>query len=64
MFAETEVFYAGKRVDLIPKIAEVVRDLSARGLEKAVLLPSRLTGQELSIPDMPKGKLCRLLTDI
>ena len=55
MFAETEVFYAGKKVDLLPKIAEVVRDLSDRGLERAVLLPSRLTGRELTVPDMPKG---------
>lgn len=54
MFAETEVLYAGKKVDLLDKIAEVVQDLSDRGLEKVVLLP-RLTGHELTIADMSKG---------
>lgn len=54
MFAETEVFYAGKTVNLLSKIAEVVQDLSNKGLEKAILLPSRITGQELNIPDMSK----------
>ncbi|KDR75136.1 hypothetical protein GALMADRAFT_140674 [Galerina marginata CBS 339.88] len=55
VFAETEVLYAGKVVDLLPKIAEVVQDLSTSGLERAVLLPSRISGKELLIPDMSKG---------
>ncbi|KJA27864.1 hypothetical protein HYPSUDRAFT_35033 [Hypholoma sublateritium FD-334 SS-4] len=55
VFADTEVLYAGKKVDLLPKIAEVVQHLSVHGLERAVLLPSRLTGQEMTIPDMSKS---------
>ena len=55
MFAETEVFYAGKAVDLLPKVAEVVRDLATQGLQKAILLPSRISGREIFISDMSKG---------
>lgn len=54
VFAETEIFYAGKPVDLLPKVAEVVHDLANWGLQKAILLPSRISGHELLIPDMLK----------
>lgn len=54
VFAETEVVYASKRIDLLPKIAEVVQDLSSQGLKMAILLPSRVSGKELTIPDMSK----------
>ncbi|EEB96473.1 hypothetical protein MPER_04388 [Moniliophthora perniciosa FA553] len=46
VFAETEVLYAGKTIDLMPKVTEVIKDLSAKGLSRAILLPSTLTGQE------------------
>ncbi|KIM45283.1 hypothetical protein M413DRAFT_441964 [Hebeloma cylindrosporum] len=55
VFAETEVLYAGKAVDLLPKVAEVVHDLSTQGLQRAILLPSRISGRELLISDMPKS---------
>lgn len=40
--------YAGKTIDLIPKVTEVVKDLSSKGLEYVILLPSIKTGQEVS----------------
>ncbi|KAF8160731.1 acetoacetyl-CoA synthetase [Crassisporium funariophilum] len=55
VFAETEVLYAGKIVNLLSKVTEVVQDLSDKGLECAVLLPSRISGRELIIPDMSKS---------
>ncbi|KAF8973045.1 acetoacetyl-CoA synthetase [Flammula alnicola] len=55
VFAETEVLYAGKKVDLLPRVSEVVKDLSSKSLQKAILLPSRISGQELRIPDMSKS---------
>ena len=52
MFAETEVLYAGKIIDLLPKIGDIVKDLSNAGLQRAILLPSRISGRELLIEDM------------
>jgi acetoacetyl-CoA synthetase len=40
--------YAGKTIDLIPKVTEVVKDLSSKGLEHVILLPSIKTGREVS----------------
>ncbi|KAI0297209.1 acetoacetate-CoA ligase [Multifurca ochricompacta] len=48
IFSETEVVYAGKTVNLVPKVSEVVQDLSSKGLEHVILLPSIKTGQEVS----------------
>ena len=44
IFAETEVQYAGKVIDLIPKIADVIQDLVKQSLQKAILLPSAVSG--------------------
>ncbi|KAF9478796.1 acetoacetyl-CoA synthetase [Pholiota conissans] len=55
VFAETEVLYASRRVDLLPKVAEIVRDLSNQGLKTAILFPSRVSGKELTIADMSKS---------
>ncbi|KAF8639498.1 hypothetical protein AX17_001403 [Amanita inopinata Kibby_2008] len=44
VFAETEVQYAGKVIDLIPKVIEVVSDLSNTGLQQVILLPSAVSG--------------------
>ncbi|TDL24283.1 acetoacetyl-CoA synthetase [Rickenella mellea] len=44
IFAETEVVYAGKAIDLIPKVREVAKDLISRQLERVILLPSSKTG--------------------
>ena len=52
MFAETEVVYAGKTINLLPKIGDIVKDLSNMGLHRAILLPSRISRRELLIPDM------------
>ena len=50
IFAETEVVYAAKTIDLVPKVQIVVKDLQSHGLQRVVLLPSAKTGQEASIP--------------
>ncbi|KAH9485547.1 Acetoacetyl-CoA synthetase [Psilocybe cubensis] len=55
IFAETETLYAGKIINLLPKVAEVVGDLSTQGLQQAILLPSRISGKELRIPNMSKS---------
>ncbi|EKM54658.1 uncharacterized protein PHACADRAFT_146820 [Phanerochaete carnosa HHB-10118-sp] len=60
VFAETEVVYAGKTIDLMPRVIEVVRDLQSRGLQGVVLLPSTKTGAE---PQIPTGiPNCRTLS--
>lgn len=46
VFAETEVVYSGKTINLLGKVSEVIRDLLDKGLQKAVLLPSAKTGQD------------------
>ena len=48
IFSETEAIYAGKTLNLIPKVAEVVRDLSSRGLGHVILLPGIKSGREVS----------------
>ncbi|KAG6866376.1 hypothetical protein C0991_005297 [Blastosporella zonata] len=47
IFAETEVVYSGKTVNLLPKISEVIKDLADKGLQQAILLPSAQTGKEV-----------------
>ncbi|KAK0476711.1 acetoacetyl-CoA synthetase [Armillaria novae-zelandiae] len=47
-FTESEVFYAGKVVNLMSKVYAVVEDLQAHGLQRAILLPSGITGRELT----------------
>ncbi|KAF8629417.1 hypothetical protein AX15_003468 [Amanita polypyramis BW_CC] len=44
IFAETEVQYAGKVINLIPKVTEIINDLTKQGLKQAVLLPSAVSG--------------------
>ncbi|KAF7357777.1 AMP-binding domain-containing protein [Mycena venus] len=51
VFTETEVQYAGKVIDLVPKISEVFRDLRKYGLQHAITLPSLVSGKEISIPE-------------
>ncbi|KAF8258376.1 acetoacetate-CoA ligase [Lactarius quietus] len=48
IFSETEAIYAGKTFDLIPKVSEVVQDLSSKGLSHVILLPGIKSGQEVS----------------
>lgn len=44
LFTDTEIIYAGKRVDLCQKIEQVSKDLtSGYGLAKVILFPSSLT---------------------
>lgn len=38
-------------MDLLPKVTEVIKDLSYKGLQQAVLLPSRITGHEVNLED-------------
>jgi acetoacetyl-CoA synthetase len=46
LFVDTEVLYAGKRIDLTANIQEVTKALSSNfSLEKVVLIPSTLTGE-------------------
>lgn len=67
ILSETEVVYAGKTVDIVPKITEVARDLSSKGLERVVLLPSSKTGQlgEYDIPNrfVPRVNVTLYLSD-
>ncbi|KAJ7761097.1 acetoacetyl-CoA synthetase [Mycena metata] len=51
IFAETEVLYAGKVVDLLPKLSEVFRELRKHGLQHAIALPSLVSGKEISVAD-------------
>ncbi|PSR79238.1 hypothetical protein PHLCEN_2v7096 [Hermanssonia centrifuga] len=50
IFSETEVIYAGKTIDLMPKVSEVVQDLDSHGLQRVILLPSTKTGVDAKIP--------------
>ena len=53
VFAETEVVYAGKTIDLMPKVQQVVQDLQTHGLQRAILLPSAKSGIEAKVsPDL------------
>ncbi|KAF8070271.1 acetoacetyl-CoA synthetase [Lyophyllum atratum] len=52
LFTETEVFYAGRLVNLMPKVSEVIADLANHGLQLAVLLPS-----VAAKTDFPEGLL-------
>ena len=47
IFAETEVAYSGKSIDLIPKVREIVNGLDKAGLDKVILLPSARDGKEV-----------------
>ncbi|KAJ7311571.1 acetoacetyl-CoA synthetase [Mycena albidolilacea] len=51
VFAETEVQYVGKVINLVPKISEVFEDLRKDGLQHAITLPSLVSGKEISIPN-------------
>ena len=55
VFAETEVSYNGKPVDLVPKLRQVLVELKDHGMQQAILLPSRISGKEITIPDIPLG---------
>lgn len=44
---ETEVYYAGKTININPKAGEVIEDLKKYGLEVAVTLPSRVTQKDV-----------------
>ncbi|KZV61717.1 acetoacetate-CoA ligase [Peniophora sp. CONT] len=47
LFAETEALYSGKKIDQLPKVAQVVDGLKDYGLQRVVLLHSP-SGQEAS----------------
>ncbi|KAJ3486434.1 hypothetical protein NLI96_g4244 [Meripilus lineatus] len=53
IFFETEVVYAGKTVDLLPKAIPVAQELRSLGLEKVILLPSAKTGREVQASQVP-----------
>lgn len=53
LFFDTEISYAGKRIDLTDKIQQVAQDLKSRyELRNVVLIPSTISGRYLdkSIP--------------
>lgn len=63
VFAETEVVYAGKTIDLMPKASEVVLDLQTHGLQRAILLPSAKTGRDATVPpNLPNWYVDSLLS--
>ncbi|KAJ7594475.1 acetoacetyl-CoA synthetase [Mycena floridula] len=45
IFAESQVLYAGKTLDLCEKVAEIVQDLQSHGLQLTIMLPSAVTGK-------------------
>ncbi|KIK67456.1 hypothetical protein GYMLUDRAFT_238739 [Collybiopsis luxurians FD-317 M1] len=45
LFIETELFYAGKTVDVTAKAKEVIASLNEVGLKLGILLPSRVSGR-------------------
>lgn len=51
IFIESEVFYAGKTLDLRDKAKEVIQSLKKTGLTLGILLPSGLSGKSQNIPD-------------
>ncbi|KAI0071928.1 acetoacetate-CoA ligase [Panus rudis PR-1116 ss-1] len=55
VFSETEVVYASKTVNLIPKISQVAKELSSFGLERVILLPSTKTGMDASTSGIPRS---------
>ncbi|KDQ27491.1 hypothetical protein PLEOSDRAFT_1064819 [Pleurotus ostreatus PC15] len=55
-FAESHVQYAGKVIDQMPKVREVVADLLNYGLEGAIVLPSNITGQDAPVFGMLKTR--------
>ncbi|EMD37673.1 hypothetical protein CERSUDRAFT_114316 [Gelatoporia subvermispora B] len=58
VFSEIDVLYAGKRIDMLPKVTEVTKELMSHGLEAVILLPSAVTGDEASLSlcrDIPKS---------
>ncbi|TFK44324.1 acetoacetyl-CoA synthetase [Crucibulum laeve] len=54
IFAETEVLYAGKVIDLLPKVTDVVQDLMNQGLQQAILLPSCVSGKQIALKGVSK----------
>ncbi|KAI0339857.1 acetoacetate-CoA ligase [Trametopsis cervina] len=50
VFAEIEVVYATKTIDLMPNVKTVVDQLWKHGLQRVILLPSAKTGKEASVP--------------
>ena len=53
LFVERSYVYAGKRLDLKPKIAEVVNSLKQRGLERVVVVPGRQDSEDAPISEIP-----------
>lgn len=53
LFVERSYVYAGKRLDLMQKVEEVVNALEQHGLERVIVVPGYRDSEE----DLPKGKL-------
>ncbi|KAI0786787.1 acetoacetate-CoA ligase [Abortiporus biennis] len=49
VFTDTEVVYASKTFDLLPKVSQVARELVNFGLQNIVLLPSTKSGQYVPV---------------
>ena len=65
IFSETEVVWAGKSFDVVPKVAEVARALDTHGLQRVVLLPSVASGRDLSakgLAQVPKRSVMESLS--
>ncbi|KAJ3561037.1 hypothetical protein NP233_g10442 [Leucocoprinus birnbaumii] len=57
VFSDTQVSYAGKRIDLTNKIRQVVADLEGHGLQQTILLPSRVSGAEIKLEGLKKSSI-------
>ncbi|KAH9935798.1 uncharacterized protein B0H18DRAFT_1207327 [Fomitopsis serialis] len=54
IFSESEVVYAGKAFDMVPKVSEVANALATHGLQSVILLPSVADGKEFSTLQLVK----------
>ncbi|KAF8639529.1 hypothetical protein AX17_001434 [Amanita inopinata Kibby_2008] len=53
LFADVESVYAGKIVNLVEKVTEIIKDLSGYGLQMAVLFPGSVSGVDATVIGCP-----------
>jgi len=61
VFSETDIIYAGKRLDVMPKVRQVAGELSNFGLQQVILLPSTVTGLDAPIDNLSAVTLSNFL---
>jgi len=61
VFSETGIIYAGKRLDMMPKVRQVVAELSNFGLQQTILLSSTVAGLDAPIDNLSAVTLSNFL---